>query len=246
VTDLAGRVALVTGGASGLGRATCRVLADVGALVVAADVDIEGAAGTVSAIASSGGSAHALELDVTVPQDVERGIGELFASHGGSFDILVNVAGIDMPGYLHDLDFQEFRRVNAVNYEGPVLVMHHFVNGYRAVHVGGTAEIVNVISISAITVGSGALAYNSSKAALAQATRIAQRDTLEHRYPVRIQGVMPAAMDTPMLARWGVPRERMMDPAVVAREILHAIRRPPGVYAQNLIITPANEPDWPR
>jgi hypothetical protein len=56
---------------------------------------------------------------------------------------------------------------------------------------------------------------------------------------------MPAAMDTPMMAQWGIPAERMMDPVEIASEILHCLRRSRGVYGQNLIVTPRSE-NYPR
>ena len=243
--SIAGRAALVTGAASGLGRAVAVALARAGARVVIADVDAEGAAETLDLVKNFGGTAAVEHFDVTLEQH-RRDIVTRLCSEKPSLDILVNVAGIDLPGYLHDVDLSDFQRVNAVNYEGPVMLMSEFLKNFPAGAAGPRAEIVNIVSISAITVGSGALAYNSSKAAFAKATEIAQRDALEFGYHCRIQGIMPAAMDTPMMHRWGIPADRMMAPQVVASEVLHALQRDDGAYAQNLIITPINEPDWPR
>ena len=243
---LNGRVALVTGGASGLGRATCAALAAAGAHAVAADIDVAGAEATVAAIAATGGSAEALAFDVTDPARRVSAVAELFARHGEKFDILVNVAGIDRPGYLTDVDEAAYAQVFAVNCHGPVFLMKEFLNGYLAARSGtGEAEIFNVISISAVTVGSGAVAYNSSKAAFTKATEIFQTEVREFSHPCRIQGIMPAAMDTPMMEQWGIPKERMMDPAEVATEIVHALQRPSGVVGQNLVFTPRTE-NYPR
>jgi hypothetical protein len=57
---------------------------------------------------------------------------------------------------------------------------------------------------------------------------------------------MPGAMNTPMLDQWNVPDDKKMDPAWVAAEVVHALKRPAGCYAQNVIMTPTTEPDWPR
>jgi NAD(P)-dependent dehydrogenase (short-subunit alcohol dehydrogenase family) len=242
VPALDGRVALVTGGASGLGRATCAALAAAGAHAVAGDIDVAGAEATVAAITQIGGSAEAVALDVTDAAQRVSVVADLFARHGERFDVLVNVAGIDRPGYLTDVDEAAYAQVFAVNCHGPVFLMKEFLNGYLAVRSGtGEAEIFNVISISAITVGSGAVAYNSSKAAFTKATEIFQTEVREFSHPCRIQGIMPAAMDTPMMEQWGIPKERMMDPADVAVEIVHALQRPSTVTGQNLIFTPRPE-----
>ena len=243
---LQGRVAFVTGGASGLGRATCVALAAQGVQVVVADIDTAGAETTASTIRDSGGSAEVRPFDVTNGGHRVSAMADLFAAHGESFDILVNVAGIDRPGYLTDVDEAAYAQVFAVNCHGPVFLMKEFLNGYLAVHSGDReAEIFNVLSISAVTVGSGAVAYNSSKAAFTKATEIFQTEVREFAHPCRIQGIMPAAMDTPMMEQWKIPAERMMQAGDVAAEIVHALQRPRSVVGQNLIFTPRPE-NYPR
>jgi NAD(P)-dependent dehydrogenase (short-subunit alcohol dehydrogenase family) len=246
VPALNGRVAFVTGGASGLGRATCTALAAAGVHVVAADIDIAGAETTVAGITEAGGSAEAYAFDVTDSTRRVEAMAELFGRHGERFDILVNVAGIDRPGYLTDVEEAAYAQVFAVNCHGPVFLMKEFLNGYLHARSGsGEAEIFNVLSISAVTVGSGAVAYNSSKAAFTKATEIFQTEVREFGHPCRIQGIMPAAMDTPMMEQWKIPKERMMEPGEVAAEIVHALQRPSGVVGQNLIFTPRVE-NFPR
>jgi len=240
--SLQDRVAFVTGGASGLGRATCVALAAAGVRVVVADINLAGAEQTVAIVAAAGGRAEARRFDVTSAENRRTATAELFGELGERFNILVNVAGIDRPGYLLDVDEDAYAQVFAVNCSGPVFLMQAFLSGFlEARHSDVEAEIVNVLSISAVTVGSGAVAYNSSKAAFAKATEIFQTEVREFGHPCRIQGIMPAAMDTPMMAQWGIPAERMMDPAVVAAEIVHALSRPRGVVGQNLIFTPRSE-----
>jgi NAD(P)-dependent dehydrogenase (short-subunit alcohol dehydrogenase family) len=241
-TNLNGRIAFVTGGASGLGRATCLALAEEGVHVVAADVNTVGAEATAQVITDRGGTAEALAFDVTSGADRRAAMDDLFGRFGSDLDILVNVAGIDRPGYLVDVDEDAYLQVFAVNCHGPVFLMKEFLNHFIAVHEDGPeAEIFNVLSISAVTVGSGAVAYNSSKAAFTKATEIFQTEVREFAHPCRIQAIMPAAMDTPMMEQWGIPKERMMDPADVAAEIVHALRRPTTTLGQNLVFTPRVE-----
>jgi len=239
---LHGRVAFVTGGASGLGRATCEALAEEGVHVIAADVNASGAEQTADVITHRGGTAEALHFDVTSSSQRVEAMTALFDKFGSDLNILVNVAGIDRPGYLVDVDEDAYQQVFAVNCHGPVFLMKEFFNRFAAAHTDGPeAEIFNVISISAVTVGSGAVAYNSSKAAFAKATEIFQTEVREFGHPCRIQGIMPAAMDTPMMEQWGIPTDRMMDPGDVAAEIVHGLRRPASVLGQNLIFTPRVE-----
>ena len=243
---LAGRTAFVTGAASGLGRATALALGEVGAHVIVADIDGPGAARTVEEITTKGGAASAEVLDITDDAARREAVGRVFEAHGDAFDILVNVAGIDLPGYANDIGVADFERVMAVNVTAPTFLISEFVKTVKDRPAEHMSEVVNIISLSAITVGSGAAAYNGSKAAFAKVTECFQREILEFGWPCRVQGIMPAAMDTPMMERWGIPAERMMPPSDVAAEVLHCLRRPVTAYGQNLVVVPRREPDFPR
>ena len=243
---LAGRTAFVTGAASGLGRATALALGEVGAHVIAADIDGSGAERTVGEITTKGGAATAEVLDITDDAGRRAAVSRAFDTHGEAFDILVNVAGIDLPGYANDIGLSDFERVMAVNVTAPTFLISEFMKVAKDRPAGSMSEVVNIISLSAITVGSGAAAYNGSKAAFAKVTECFQREILEFGWPCRIQGIMPAAMDTPMMERWGIPAERMMPPSDVAAEVLHCLRRPVTAYGQNLVVVPRREPDFPR
>jgi NAD(P)-dependent dehydrogenase (short-subunit alcohol dehydrogenase family) len=254
--SLKGRVALVTGGASGLGRAVCVALAEVGAHVVIGDINHTGSEQTRSMVADSGGSADVVALDVTDDASRREVVAGLFDRHGDAFDILVNVAGIDRPGYITDIDLADYRRVQAVNCEGPVFLTSEFMKRVQALPEGHSADVVHIVSLSAITSGSGAIAYNGSKAGFLNATRCIQRelrekarrlpDGTERPFPCRVQAVIPAAMDTPMMEQWGIPGHLMMPPSVVAETVRTLVLLHPSCFVPEMQIVPRLEPNFPR
>jgi NAD(P)-dependent dehydrogenase (short-subunit alcohol dehydrogenase family) len=102
------RVAIVTGGASGIGRALCQELARRGALAVVADIDATGAQAVAAAIAANGGRAAAALLDVTRAQDVERLVEDTVCTHG-RLDYMFNNAGVGVAGEVRDLSLDHWR-----------------------------------------------------------------------------------------------------------------------------------------
>jgi NAD(P)-dependent dehydrogenase (short-subunit alcohol dehydrogenase family) len=254
--SLKGRVALVTGAASGLGRATALALSEAGAHVAIADIDAAGSEETRSQVADAGGLAEVVALDVTDDASRRRVVAKLFDRHGDAFDILVNVAGIDRPGYITDIDLADYRRVQAVNCEGPVFLTSEFMKRVQDLPEGRTADVVHVLSLSAITSGSGAIAYNGSKAAFRQATKCIQRelrekatvlpDGRERPFPCRVQSIIPAAMDTPMMEQWGIPQHLMMPPGTVAGMVRTLLTLDPSSFVPEMVIVPRLEPNFPR
>jgi NAD(P)-dependent dehydrogenase (short-subunit alcohol dehydrogenase family) len=254
--SLKGRVALVTGAASGLGRATARVLAAAGAHVAIADVNAAGAEETLRLVTDAGGSAESVVLDVTDDESRRAVVAELFDRHGDAFDVLVNVAGIDRPGYITDIDLADYRQVQAVNFEGPVFLTSEFMKRVQNLPEGRTADVVHIVSLSAITSGSGAIAYNGSKAGFLNATKCIQRelrekavtqdDGSERPFPCRVQAVIPAAMDTPMMEQWGIPSHLMMPPEAVAEMVRMLITLHPSSFVPEMQIVPRLEPNFPR
>jgi 3-oxoacyl-[acyl-carrier protein] reductase len=233
-----GRVAVVTGGGSGLGRATSSVLARAGAHVLVTDIDEAGAQATVSQIAAAGGSAEAFRLDVTDSQAVDRFFDERFEQFGRALDCLVNNAGTDMGADVPEVSDKQWHAVFEVNAHAHLYTSRAFVNGVLSAGARERpADIVSVVSISALTVGSGAAAYNSSKAAALKLTEVMQSESRERGWPVRISAINPSAMNTPMMDQWHLQPEQMMDPAHVAGVILVACTMPPDVVLQSVVVT---------
>jgi NAD(P)-dependent dehydrogenase (short-subunit alcohol dehydrogenase family) len=246
VRSLNGRVVLISGGGSGLGRAIARRLAAGGAHPVVGDVDTDGAAETVRLVEESGGSATTHRLDVTASDSVREVVGAVAEEFGDRFDGLVNNAGTDRGASILDLSDEQWAQVVGVNQTGPMYLTREFLRRVGTAEREFPADVVNVISISAITVGTDAAAYNSSKAALAMLTRVMQREAHEYRWPVRIHGLMPSAMNTPMMEQWHLSDEVMMAPDTVASAVEFMMTLPPDTFVQNLVINSRREPGWPR
>ena len=244
--DMGGRVALVTGGGSGLGRAISCELAAAGAHVLVADVNAAGADETVVRVAETGGSASAVELDVTDPGRVDAVLADVFERHGQAFDCLVNNAGTDRGADIPEVTDEQWHQVFAVNANGPMYTSRAFVRGVLAQgERRAPADLLSVVSISALTVGAGAGAYNASKAALLKLTEVLQTEARERGWPIRVCALSPAAMNTPMMDQWHLPAEKMMDPSSVARVVRLAVTLPPDVVLQSAVITARTE-QYPR
>ncbi|MEV4053908.1 glucose 1-dehydrogenase [Amycolatopsis sp. NPDC049688] len=192
----AGKVVLVTGGGSGIGRATARAFAAEGATVVVAGRDEQRLA---SAVGEIGGDASAVTVDVTDSGDVARMVETVVARHG-RLDVAFNNAGIlGSPAPVADLDEDGFGAVLDTNVTGTWLCLKHEVAHMR-VHGGGA--IVNMASnIGAHGRLPNMAAYAASKAAVSALTRTAARDHIGDG--VRINAVSPGATDTDMSRRPG-------------------------------------------
>jgi NAD(P)-dependent dehydrogenase (short-subunit alcohol dehydrogenase family) len=245
--NLADTVALVTGGGSGLGRAICLDLAAAGAHVLVGDIDVGGAEQTVASVEEAGGagSAEPVALDVTDRHSVDRVVEQASATYGERFDLLVSNAGTDRGDDLVDVDDARWHQVFAVNVHGPMYLGRAFVRHLQRQPTPPVGDIVCVVSISALTVGAGAGAYNSSKAAMHKLAEVMQTESRERSWPARVSIIDPAAMNTPMMDQWGLPEERKMDPAIVAGLVRAAGTLPPEVVLQSLVVTLRNE-NYPR
>jgi 3(or 17)beta-hydroxysteroid dehydrogenase len=186
------KVVIVTGGASGIGCATSRLLAAEAARVVIADLDSEGG----SAIAKEiGGDAVFLRHDVSDEEDWRRLIAATLERFG-CLDALVNNAGIMVPGTIEDASVEDFRRIQDVNSLGVFLGCKHAIPALRA---SGGGSIVNVSSLAALRGTSPYAAYSASKGAVCALTKTVAAHCVERGDPIRCNSVHPGGVDTPML-----------------------------------------------
>ena len=191
---LEGKVAIITGGGSGIGRETAALFAREGARIAVVDRVVADAEETVAAIRSAGGEAIAIEADVTSARDIVAMAGRTI-DKWSRIDILHNNAGISMnPTRIEDLDDALFERIFAVNVRSVYLGAKHVVPQMKR---QGSGVILNTGSASGIRPRPGASAYSASKGAVIALTKSLAIELAP--FGIRVVSINPFATDTPML-----------------------------------------------
>lgn len=191
-----GKTAFVTGAATGIGRATAEMLAREGASVVLADIDVAGAARAAGEIsADHPGRAFSLELDVTDKDRWPRALEEARDLMGG-LNVLVNNAGICIPGTIEDLDIEQWQRTIDVDLTSVFLGCKAALPLMRD-HAPGS--IVNISSISGLIAGHNLAAYNAAKAGVWLMTKSVALHAARKGMEIRANTVHPTFIDTAMV-----------------------------------------------
>jgi len=206
-----GKVALVSGAASGIGRATAELLAAEGAKLVIGDVNENGGRETVARIETKGGNALFQRLDVTSESDWAAAVDATVARFG-RIDILVNNAGMETVKLITETSLGDWRKLMGVNLDGVFLGSKAAIVAMRK--TGGGA-IVNISSIAGINGYARQTAYCASKGGVRLLTKATAIECAEQGWNIRCNSVHPGVIDTPM-ARGLLEG---LDPAVAAQRL---------------------------
>lgn len=192
---LNGKVAWVTGGASGIGLATALLFAQEGAQVVVTDIDQKAGSAARGRFAESGLAADFQLQDVT-DEGAWNDLGDYILRKYGKLDVLVNNAGIALMGSVEEANLDQWRRTMAVNLDGVFLGTQTAIRLMRT--TGGS--IVNVSSVEGIIGEPMVAAYNASKGGVRIFTKSAALHCADKGYPIRINSIHPGFVGTPMVA----------------------------------------------
>jgi len=200
--DFSGKVAVVTGGGSGIGRATAVAFAFSGASVVVADIDGAALDDTIREIKDSGGEGTGVRTDVSSAADVEHMVEVAVGTYGG-LDVAFNNAGIEAaPLAVADVSEAEWDRVQSINTKGVWLSMKYEI---PAMLKRGGGAIVNASSILGLFGAANGSLYSSTKHAVAGLTRCAALDYAQAG--IRVNATSPGMIETPLMERTAVNME---------------------------------------
>ena len=215
----AGKLALVTGAAQGLGRAHATRLAEEGARVLCTDINGDGAAETASLINADlgDGTAHAIRHDVTDPIDWEAAVDAARENIGG-LNVLVNNAGIGVGGNIETCDFDDWKRCFAINVHS---IFHGCQKALPLMREHAPGSIVNISSIAGLIASDTMPAYNSSKAAVWMLTKSIALHCAKKNMQIRCNSVHPTFVDTPILD--GTALNHNLDKSVLLEKLARQI-----------------------
>lgn len=241
MTELTGKVALVTGGGRGLGEAICRMLGQAGAIAVVADIREELAETVALEIQADGGKAIALRLDVCDEHQAQAAIDQVIQQFG-RLDILINNAGTDVTLPVDELTIADWDRVLAVNLRAP-FILSKLVLPTMQQH--GHGHIVNIASTASKRTWANASAYHASKWGLLGFSHALHVEARLHK--VKVTAVIAGGMQTPfILDRFpDTPLDKLQDPKNVADTVRYVLCQPEGTVIPEVMVIPMQESSWP-
>ncbi|GBG12606.1 short-chain dehydrogenase [Novimethylophilus kurashikiensis] len=237
--SLAGKVALVTGGASGLGEALCRQLNEAGVHVAIADIQAEKARSLAQSLHGNGGDTLPMSFDISIPSAAEQAVEETMTRFG-RLDVLINNAGTDKTLSMSELTTEDWLRVINTNLNGPF-----FLAKYASEHMktAGSGHIINISSTAAKRCWPNASAYHASKWGLLGLSHAMHAELRQHN--IKVTGVVVGGMRTPfLLDRFpDIDVSTLQDPMDAARAVLSVLTQA-SVIAE-ITILPMQETSWP-
>ncbi|XP_018495770.1 estradiol 17-beta-dehydrogenase 8 [Galendromus occidentalis] len=240
--SITGKLAVVTGGASGIGRAVCQALARNGFRCVVADLNLEDAKKTSDILEKTADGKHsAVEVDVSNGSSVASLFAKVKEFHSMPANVVVNCAGITRDGFLLDMSETQFDQVVNVNLKGTFLITKHGAQEMIAAQIPGS--IVTISSVIGKTGNIGQTNYAASKAGVVGFTKSAAQELA--KFNIRCNSVLPGFIDTPMIAtvpekvmskvEGSIPLRRRGTPDEVA-EVVHFLASENSSYMTGSII----------
>jgi len=190
-----GKVALVTGGRRGLGKAIAVLLASHGAKVAITDRKADGADAVIAEIEKAGGEAIFIEHDVSIEDDWRRVVDKV-VKRFGKLDVVVNNAGVGAGKNIEDITLKDWRWVMSINLDGVFLGTKYAIEAMKQT---GGGSIINMSSVEGIVGDSRMVAYDASKGALRTLTKSAALHCAKEGYNIRINTIHPGFIETKMV-----------------------------------------------
>ncbi len=241
MTDLHGKVALVTGGGRGLGEAIVRTLGIAGANVIIGDIRAELAEKVARDMASSGSEGAAVKLDVADETQVRAAISKVRDTYG-RLDIVVNNAGVDLTVPFEEMAIEDWDRIVDVNLRGPFLTSNTV---FPLMVEQGGGYIVNIVSTAAKRAWANASAYHASKWGLLGLTYALHVEGRPKN--IKVTAVVAGGMRTPfLLDRFpDIDVNNLQDPKNVAETVRFVLTQPPESVIPEIMVLPMRETSWP-
>jgi len=225
-----GKVALVTGGASGIGRGCAEKLAAEGAFVVVTDIQDALGQEVVAGIQKAGGKAEYVRQDVT-QEDVWADVVAGVKARHGRLDILVNNAGIGIGGSILDMTLEAWRRQTAINLDGVFLGVKHSIPLMRESGDGGS--IVNISSVAGLKGAANLAGYCATKGGVRLFTKAVAMECANAKDGIRVNSVHPGLIETPI---WLTVTEALQPGA----------NAPPDLDTMSAMAVPLGVKGWPE
>ncbi|MFT7687212.1 MAG: NAD(P)-dependent dehydrogenase (short-subunit alcohol dehydrogenase family) [Candidatus Azotimanducaceae bacterium] len=196
-----GKVAIITGGASGIGRSCAHRLAEEGATVIITDIQENLGLSVVDEITQQGGKAEFIVHDVTKESDWEDVVSSVKGQHQ-KLDILVNNAGVGIGGSIVEMTLDDWQLQQAINLDGVFLGTKHCIPLMRDT---GGGSIINMSSVAGLQGSPNLAAYNATKGGVRLFTKGVAKECAINRWAIRVNSVHPGIIDTPIWTKINIP-----------------------------------------